>query len=1155
MDRNSSNDSRRTTDPLAEPESPLAPCEEDEGEMQVDVKEHMEAMKDQEQQQDQVEVEMEVEEAMSSSGHEVDRRLVAAQLGEEVGFHESGLSMLEKRKMELEREIRQSKSRKQLLKAAHIQLQARKKVLEYSRRRNVKLQKKLRETLRKSHTKLQRLLRRHDDADGGNDAEIDQTVDAAGDSSLMVSKTSNEEREIIVIDDDDDDDDDDECLFVGSSRDGDLSADSIDEELFATSADNPAEDESLFFYNLDCEIRPVYDASTDAADSLHLVSSINTKELLERVLQISTREASAIDKAMLHTKNLNEGESTVHPRRSLMWKTCLDFLHLHGVKSKDQHTQSVEQIRSNRMDPNAAMCPYELDGFCADKLCPYQHFNKDRVTVIPEVLPLPATRLIGLKRNASSMSSPSATIATAPAAATAATTTTVDTKNHVAKRRRTNDASEDPPPWQPGVALSTTAAAATTTTIVIDHDEQSATNDIHEGNGNEFVDEDDYIDLPRVPEGAETVPIELSLEESWNRRLQAQTEDDVSIIRKARGEDQDPHARGDSRGIVEKREAELHYSAPPPQSPRSNQTTTTELMLQICGIEISTTIESKQQLTLQVPVQLNARNALCLLKRCVDCVMICLHSGAFHIASTLITSISSYFLEQDETSAAMDTVLPIMHTVISSISSGGTWSHSKVPVPYQIFSCQTQLAILSHFLSSDTLASDEMDAAGNSRGDESTWIWLQRGCQMVEERQSDEDASVNAPVGENHKATFFERFVSEVNRLKIDTMGASNGSSDLDKARALCKSIGWAISINMMDSGAEDYGDASSSQDNNSEIHALCNFVDSNLDACMSFLSQRVNVETKAAHKDTAYLRLHSTVIMGILITRLQQRIAESLRLFPDPARQESMTAALQSLDSSITFATCSLMRLARAGNASDDVDAGDAMLDLLITPIYAACVSFSVYLRSYAAAHRRIENEILSGHARSACCSEFLWSQYCQLHMALLPPRTGDAHSEDTASESSWMPRLAAKVFEHAIFPCRISMQGDGQLSKYIWSDPANPTASASTNEIEASMSSMRRCIYYLPSTQNGCNTRTTAATGNRSRDNRSSVSIQLSGLRLTTSATSSTNDKVHTVVSTFPCSLLLCGESLKSLRLERCALQCLPNTFGECVPHLEVS
>mmetsp|Transcript_22292 Transcript_22292/g.62149 ORF Transcript_22292/g.62149 Transcript_22292/m.62149 type:complete len:110 (-) Transcript_22292:47-376(-) len=109
MDRNSSNDSRRTTDPLAEPESPLAPCEEDEGEMQVDVKEHMEAMKDQEQQQDQVEVEMEVEEAMSSSGHEVDRRLVAAQLGEEVGFHESGLSMLEKRKMELEREIRQSK--------------------------------------------------------------------------------------------------------------------------------------------------------------------------------------------------------------------------------------------------------------------------------------------------------------------------------------------------------------------------------------------------------------------------------------------------------------------------------------------------------------------------------------------------------------------------------------------------------------------------------------------------------------------------------------------------------------------------------------------------------------------------------------------------------------------------------------------------------------------------------------------------------------------------------------------------------------------------------------------------------------------------------------------------------------------------------------
>ena len=53
----------------------------------------------------------------------------------------------------------------------------------------------------------------------------------------------------------------------------------------------------------------------------------------------------------------------------------------------------------NHVDPNVALCPYELGGVCADPFCPYQHLNnlQDRpiaTSILPrEFLPLPELRL------------------------------------------------------------------------------------------------------------------------------------------------------------------------------------------------------------------------------------------------------------------------------------------------------------------------------------------------------------------------------------------------------------------------------------------------------------------------------------------------------------------------------------------------------------------------------------------------------------------------------------------------------------------------------------------------------------------------------------------------------------------------------------------
>ena len=72
--------------------------------------------------------------------------------------------------------------------------------------------------------------------------------------------------------------------------------------------------------------------------------------------------------------------------------------------SSETTTQSVTSTTEPsdecllHLDPNVALCPYELAGVCADSFCPYQHLNaKERPaheTILPrELLPLPQLRL------------------------------------------------------------------------------------------------------------------------------------------------------------------------------------------------------------------------------------------------------------------------------------------------------------------------------------------------------------------------------------------------------------------------------------------------------------------------------------------------------------------------------------------------------------------------------------------------------------------------------------------------------------------------------------------------------------------------------------------------------------------------------------------
>lgn len=156
-----------------------------------------------------------------------------------------------------------------------------------------------------------------------------------------------------------------------------------------------------------------------------LLPSIASKDQLRAILDISAREILILD-ILAH-------EHKGRHRREIMWCTCIDVRMLCSLMSikvarDDMSTTTIHQnetlkshslpakptdlvdftasktdalnsttftdesqVKSFRIDPNVALCPYALAGVCADPDCVYQHIE-ERVTgsVLPrELVPLP----------------------------------------------------------------------------------------------------------------------------------------------------------------------------------------------------------------------------------------------------------------------------------------------------------------------------------------------------------------------------------------------------------------------------------------------------------------------------------------------------------------------------------------------------------------------------------------------------------------------------------------------------------------------------------------------------------------------------------------------------------------------------------------------
>lgn len=329
-------------------------------------------------------------------------------LEERIRHHEATLQSQQARRDQLLQEQKQAMQRKQRFLDQRTVLHNRYQSLLQTRTKNTSLGQSLRDSLSKSRERLQRLttLEAMMDALGGDEQEQGESQTDDHDDITMMStleKVQNEERpeaetvektaaiEIHPPPSDSESGDDSNVT--------ELKKDSIHEKIqndtkprgYHEMVDVHSFEWLRKYHGMPMEV----EASSDNKAYMPFLPCLSASQVHDYML-LSIREANGLD---IH--NADFGMSL---RRELFEGTCLGVRLLasntavlakgvaDGSTVDDGSTEQDSTISA--FDPNLSLCPYELAGTCADKLCPYQHITKEPKIVARERLPLPRIKLL-----------------------------------------------------------------------------------------------------------------------------------------------------------------------------------------------------------------------------------------------------------------------------------------------------------------------------------------------------------------------------------------------------------------------------------------------------------------------------------------------------------------------------------------------------------------------------------------------------------------------------------------------------------------------------------------------------------------------------------------------------------------------------------------
>jgi hypothetical protein len=286
----------------------------------------------------------------------------------------------------------------------------------------------------------------------------------------------------------------------------------------------------------------------------------------------------------------------------------------------------------------------------------------------------------------------------------------------------------------------------------------------------------------------------------------------------------------------------------------------------------------------------------------------------------------------------------------------------------------------------------------------------------------------------------------------------------------------------------------------------------------------------RSVGQDRPFACTRAAIIMGYIILRCLERFAKKVNMGNDNLCA-SMTAALTTVDSTIYRILLEL----------SDLISDIPLLELLLSPVYAASVSTACFLRLYATAQHRLETVLGAQgdkrfQVRKQGCdnsvpfarySELLWSQLCHLRMALPceSPRKDNGEKvyywEPSPEVIESQKTLGSRIAEYGIHLRHIRLDGGRTMFRSRRGGTLFSTA-------------LSLALLTAPSEE--------------------SVVVNIDGVSLVHEPDERTRVP-SPLRSALPRSIMLAGPALTKLSLVGCKLTSLPASFGLYFPRLDVS
>jgi len=524
-------------------------------------------------------------------------------LEEELKMHEATLQNLVRRQQALnvEEARRQQQAHVERLRA----LKTRRETLEETRQKHLGLQREIAEALAKSQERLARVLaaapQEEDDPNSVTEEDVDEAVVLEVIKEEQTDNTESDDRVETVVPN----------LH-------------LNEDVMANFLKTHGESGLAVF-----------------------LTCLNSADLIQRIMNVTALETLALDQSQ------PEGNH----RQESLWRTCLDFLCTAGKvasgdvssppaeESDEASTTETDQNGDAAIDPNVALCPYELTGECADPFCPYQHI-KPRTTsaqiLAREKLPLPTLKL---------PATPSAT--STDALFPVQETEESPPASPLRKRKRTEKEDEESVQTQP-LAEEVEEGSVQTQVLSENEEPENGANDDDrsesQGDGHVAMAwNDDFVSLP---------PASEPTEEEEDSALDSHSTEQVDG-------DQDDVANAEDRGEISIQQlwwhtdddiARMKKSSARLSTLRLSLTDWLELVGGFQAVHASNDTGVASLVIKCSGYPTSSLEAVASLGRVVDCVRLCVHAGRFDLTHALCTyaqrSLSEAFASTNDAEAS-----------------------------------------------------------------------------------------------------------------------------------------------------------------------------------------------------------------------------------------------------------------------------------------------------------------------------------------------------------------------------------------------------------------------------------------------------------------------------------------------------------------------